>query len=118
MEFKENTQSRVANIHNSPARREDFMSVTSSSVFSLPFCATRWVENKKVADRAILVWPHIVEIVRFWQKLVPSKQPKCKSYTTLKEAASDMLMIPKLQFFMYVASVLDPFYDFIKLMHL
>ena len=56
-------------IHDSPARREDFMSVTSSSVFPLPFCATRWVENKKVADRVILVWPHIVEIGRFWQKL-------------------------------------------------
>ena len=96
-------------IHDSPARREDFMSVTSSSVFPLPFCATRWVENKKVADRAILVWPHIVEIVRFWQKLVPSKQPKCKNYTTLKEAAYDTLMIPKLQFFTYVASVLEPF---------
>ena len=50
------------------------MSVTSSSVFPLPFCATHWVGNKKVADRAILVAisgpfhfsPHIVEIVRFW----------------------------------------------------
>ena len=41
--------------HDSPARRKDFMSVTSSSIFPLPFCATRWVENKKVADRVILV---------------------------------------------------------------
>ena len=49
-------------ILDSLARREDFMSVTSSSVFPLPFCATSWVENKKVADRAIFVWPHIVEI--------------------------------------------------------
>ena len=48
-------------ILDSLARREDFMSVTSSSVFPLPFCATGWVENK-VADRAIFVWPHIVEI--------------------------------------------------------
>ena len=75
------------------------MSVTSSIVFPLPFCVTLWVENEKVADGAILGWPHIVEIVRFWQKLVPSKQPKGKSYTTLKEVASDTLMIPKLQFF-------------------
>ena len=49
-------------ILDSLARREDFMSVTSSSVFPLPFCAMGWVENKKVADRAIFVWPHIVEI--------------------------------------------------------
>ena len=40
--------SRVAIVHDSPARGEDFMSVTSSSVFPLPFCATCWVENKKV----------------------------------------------------------------------
>ena len=53
-----------------------------------------------------------MEITRFWQKLVPSKQPKCKSYTTLKEAASDKLMIPKLQFFTYVASALEPFLQF------
>ena len=86
-------------IHDSPTRKEDFMSVTSASVFHLPFCVTRWVENKNVADRAILVLPHIVEIVRFWQKLVTCKQPKCSSYTKLKEAASDMLMIPKLEFF-------------------
>ena len=87
-------------IHDSSIRKEDFMSVTSASVFHLPFCVTRWVENKSVADRAILVLPHIVEIVRFWQKLVPSKQPKCNSYTKLKEAASDMMMIPKLEFFL------------------
>ena len=42
-------------IHDTPARREDFMSVTSSRVFTLPFCATRWVENKKAANRAILI---------------------------------------------------------------
>ena len=76
---------------------------------SFAICGTCWVENKKVADRAILVRSHIVEIVRFWQKLAPSKQPKCKSYTTLKEAASDKVVIPKLQFFTYVASVLEPF---------
>ena len=67
------------------------MSVTSSSIFPFPFRATRWVENKKVADRVILVWSHIVEIVRFWQKLVPSKQPKCKSYTTLREAGNNLI---------------------------
>ena len=41
--------------HDIPARRKDFMSVTSSSIFPLQFCATRWVENKKFADRVILV---------------------------------------------------------------
>ena len=44
-------------IHDSAARRKDFLSVASSSVFPMPFYATRWVEKKKVADRAILVCP-------------------------------------------------------------
>ena len=96
-------------IHDSPVRREDCMSVTSSSVYPLLFCATRWVEKKKFVCRPNLLWAHIVQIVRFLQKVVPSKQPKCKSYSTLKKAASDMLMIPKLQFSTYVASVLQPF---------
>ena len=95
-------------IHDSPARRGDFVSVTSSSVFPCHFVPHVGLKIKKLKT-AILVWPHIVEIVRFWQKLVPTKQPKCKSYTTLKEAASGTLMIPKLQFFTYFASVLEPF---------
>ena len=54
MEFKEN-KAEWQIIHDSAARRKDLLSVASSSVFPMPFCATHWVENKKVADRAILV---------------------------------------------------------------
>lgn len=46
--------------HNVPARRDDFVTVTSSSVFPLPFCAHRWVENLRVVERALEVWPSLL----------------------------------------------------------
>ena len=45
--------------HDSQARREDFTAVTGSTVFPLKFCATRWVEDEKVAQKAIEIWPNI-----------------------------------------------------------
>ena len=38
---------------DAPARREDFCKVTESSIFPIPFCGHRWVENEKVISRAI-----------------------------------------------------------------
>ena len=40
-------------LHDTPARRSDYSSVTGSDVFPLFFCALRWVEDKPVADRLI-----------------------------------------------------------------
>ncbi|XP_056459485.1 uncharacterized protein LOC130392964 [Gadus chalcogrammus] len=48
-------------LHNTPARREDFCSLTKSSVFPLPFCGHRWIENLPVVDRAITIWPMMVK---------------------------------------------------------
>ena len=50
-----------------------------------------WVEDKKVSDRIIEIWPSIVKIVNHWSKLAPSKQPKCKSHKVLKGAVKDPL---------------------------
>ena len=30
--------------------------------FPLPFCGHRWIENKKVTDRAVDDWPYIVKL--------------------------------------------------------
>ena len=35
-------------LHNSPARRADYISVSESNILPLLFCATRWVQDKKV----------------------------------------------------------------------
>ncbi|KAI4796404.1 hypothetical protein KUCAC02_027784 [Chaenocephalus aceratus] len=49
--------------HNVPARREDFTSLTGSSCFPRPFCGHRWVENVRVAERAVEMWPMLQKYV-------------------------------------------------------
>ena len=46
-------------LHDTPARRKDFISVTSVERFSLFFCTTRWVEDTVVADRLNEIWESI-----------------------------------------------------------
>ena len=43
-------------LRDSPARRDDYVSLTRSNTFPLLFCVTRWLEDRKVADRLINVW--------------------------------------------------------------
>ena len=38
-------------LHDSPARCDDFISVTGGTLFPMNFCETRWVEDKCVAER-------------------------------------------------------------------
>lgn len=40
-------------LHDSPARREDYFNLTGSDEYPLQFCGTRWVEDKKVAERLV-----------------------------------------------------------------
>ena len=96
--------------HDSPVRREDYENVTGSTTYPLAFCSTRWVESMKVANRVISIWPNIEEMISFWEKLLQSKRPKCKSYDNVKNAANDNLMAAKLELFSYIAGILQPFF--------
>ena len=64
---------KVSHLHclfdHSSARRDDYVNETGSTTFPLSFCDTRWLESKKVADRAILIWPSVVKIIQYWKKL-------------------------------------------------
>ena len=40
-------------LHDSPVRTADYISLSGSNIFPLFFCATRWVEDKKVAERLL-----------------------------------------------------------------
>ena len=40
-------------LHDSPARREDYFNLTGSDEYHLQFCGTRWVQDKKVAERLV-----------------------------------------------------------------
>ena len=85
-------------LHDSPARREDFQVVTKSNVYPLYFFATRWVENKCVADRMVKVWPNIKKIMEFWKSLPKYKQPTCKSYSKISDAVIDLFTEVKVTF--------------------
>ena len=95
-------------LHDGPARRADYISVTGSMLFPFSFCATGWVQDKKVAERAIEIWVNICKNFDIWQKLVPSKRPKCKSYTAFVTAVNDQQATFKLQFFSFIAMTLQP----------
>ena len=46
-----------------PARREDYTEITESEVFPQLFCGHRWLEDKKVAERALEIWLNIAAYV-------------------------------------------------------
>ena len=79
--------------HDTPARREDFVKLTGSTVFPLKFCPHRWVED--VADWAHQMWPNIKKYVSSF-RATPKKAPQTASYATIKEACEDPLTVTKL----------------------
>ena len=68
--------------HDSPARRDDYTTVTGSTVFSLKFCATQWVEDDK-AERTLEIWPNVEKYIKHVLKEPKSKQPTSASYSTI-----------------------------------
>ena len=95
--------------HDSPAKREDYQQITGSTVFPLPFCGHRWVEDKKVADRALEIWPNIVKYINETLKKPRSQIPSSSSFSTLRSAVQDGLTVATLQFFASTASILMPY---------
>lgn len=94
--------------HNVPARREDYTKLTSSSLFPLPFCGHRWVENLPVAERAIEVWPKLKEYVAaVLRKGLPN--PGTSSFDTIEAASKDPLILAKLHFFVAISRTFCPF---------
>ena len=102
----------------SPSRKADYERVTSAeneSDFPLGSCSHRWVENEIVARRAQVIWPKIVEVVKYWKTLPKSKQPgqgqpeKNKSYQTLLKNHTDPMVLLRLGFFEEVSRKLNKF---------
>ncbi len=93
----------------SPAKREDYISITGSQVFPLPFCGHRWVEDKDVAERAIQIWPQVTKYITETLKKPRSQVPTSGTFSTVKSAVQDSLMLAKLEFFVSVAVVLKPY---------
>ena len=81
----------------------------SSEVFPLHFCKARWVEDEIAVSRAIQIWPDISKVIRHWLSLAKSKRPQNKSFNVLVKHHTDPLMLIKLHFFKFIASILSPF---------
>ena len=90
--------------NNSPARRDDYTMLTSSTVFPLKFCAHRWVENVAVADRALLIWKHVTKYI-----VGVKKKPDCRSFSVVKQHVDDSLTATTLHFLISVAAHLQTF---------
>ena len=62
-----------------------------------------------MAERLIEIWSNIKHLAKFWLNLPKSKRPSSKSYEVVVEAVADPLVVAKLHFFSYVASLLKPY---------
>ena len=99
--------------HDTPARRDDYMEIiTKSNIFPLKFCATRWVENAKVANRALTILDNLKKYVETILNKESSKKytiPKTKSFDIIKDNLSDPLLPAKLLFFEMIANEYEEF---------
>lgn len=93
---------------DSPARREDYVTLTGSSKMPLKFCSHRWLENVPVCERAVELFNNIDKYVKSVnEKKIPN--PGNKSYEVISSCMKDKLFTAKLNFFMSVALQLRPF---------
>ena len=97
-------------LDQSPARRDVYLKEGTSEKFPQSFSETRWIEDEPVADRALKTWSSIVALVRHFEGLSKSKRPQNnKSYDTLVEHHTDLLVPAKLHFFRFLATILQPY---------
>lgn len=96
---------------DSPARREDFSSISSDKKFPVKFCNYRWLENVPAVDRAIQMWPDVIRYIKNVEKGVFSAN-KSKSYITIYDATKDKLIVAKFHFFLSIAKIIQPFLQF------
>lgn len=90
-----------------PARRSDYTLYSGSTELPKKFCAVRWLCNAEVAQRALKILPNLKKFVEGVNR--DKKEINSASYQTLVEGVNDKLMGPKLSFFSYVATEIEPF---------
>ena len=96
--------------HDSPARRDTYITINQSDQFPLMFCQTRWVEEVPVATRALEFWSFVVAVVEHFQALPSSWLPlNNKSYNILVKHHKDNSIKFKFQFSIDIANILAPF---------
>ena len=93
--------------YDTPSRREGFIQITGSDLYSFQFGQHRWVEDIKVAEQALKIWPHLNRYV----KTVKSERRAAASvsFVFVATACDDTLIEAKLEFFVAVAKPLQEF---------
>ena len=102
-------KSLYSHLHETPARREDYTKMTGSEVFPLQFCGHRWLEDKRVAERAVEMWPSLTTYITEILKKPKSQVPTSSSFSTVKSAVLNKLATAKLEFFMSIAAAMRPY---------
>ena len=102
-------KSLYSQLHETPARREDYTKMTGSQVFPLQFCGHRWLEDKRVPERAVEMWPSLTTNITEILKKPKSQVPTSSSFSTVKSAVLNKLTTAKLEFFMSIAAAMRPY---------
>jgi len=97
--------------NESPARRSDYTQISGSTKFPLQFCGTRWIEDSRVAERAVSIWEHITKYIEETSKGPQSKIPKCSSFVTVQKVVNEPTTIARLHVFNNVAKSMQPFLE-------
>ena len=84
--------------NETPARRGDYTKITESEVFPQQFCGQRWLEDKKVAERSLEIWPNITSYVTETLKKPMCQIPTASSFTTVRSAVQNHLTIANCNF--------------------
>ena len=93
---------------DSPARLEDYFSVTGATSLPLKFCRHRWLENALPAMRAIELLPALELFVKAaLQKKITL--PQSATFQAVKSGVTNPLMACQLSFFASVAKLIEPF---------
>ena len=94
---------------DSPARREDYTTLTGSTDFPFKFCPTRWVENKQVAKRAFEILSPVNSYVKAVQSGKIKPKIKTKSFENVSGKIHDVITKPQLLYVMSLADIVEPF---------
>ena len=68
-----------------------------------------WLEDKRVAERAVEMWPSLTTYITEILKKPKSRVPTSSSFSTVKSAVLNKLTTAKLQFFMSIAAAMRPY---------
>ena len=75
------------------AKRGDYTNLTGIRHLSITICGHQWFEDKKVAGRAIMIWPNINQYVTETLKKPKNRTPLSVSFTTVNSAVHGHLMV-------------------------